>query len=245
MVLRIEHQPSPNHGERAPGKPVDMLILHYTGMISDERALKWLTDPESAVSSHYFVFEDGRIVRLVDEDRRAWHAGQSYWDGETDINSRSIGIEVANPGHEFGYRPFPGPQIEAVIALCRDILARHTIPPERVLAHSDVAPLRKDDPGELFPWGDLHEAGIGAWVPPEPLSEGISFKLGERGEGVAELKNRLRSYGYNVEPGPEFDTGTEAAVRAFQRHFRPEQVDGVADRSTMMTLDRLAALRRK
>jgi N-acetylmuramoyl-L-alanine amidase len=245
MSLQIEHQPSPNHGERAPGKPVDMLILHYTGMISDERALKWLTDPESAVSSHYFVFEDGRMARLVEEDRRAWHAGQSFWDGETDINSRSIGIEVANPGHEFGYRPFPKPQIEAVIALCRDILARHTIPPERVLAHSDVAPLRKDDPGELFPWSELHAAGVGAWVPPQPFSEGVSYRLGEHGEAVAALKNGLRSYGYGVEPGPEFDTDTEAVVRAFQRHFRPERVDGVADASTAMTLDRLAALRRK
>ena len=245
MVLPIEHHASPNHGERIGGKPVDMLILHYTGMISDERALKWLTDPESAVSSHYFVFEDGRIAKLVEEDRRAWHAGQSFWAGETDINSRSIGIEVANPGHEFGYRPFPAPQIAAVIALSRDILARHPIPPERVLAHSDVAPLRKEDPGELFPWGDLHKAGVGAWVPPEPLGGGVSFKLGERGEGVAEIKNRLRSYGYAVGDWLEFDGVTEAAVRAFQRHFRPERVDGVADTSTMKTLDCLAALRRK
>lgn len=245
MALPIEHHRSANHGERAAGKPVDMLILHYTGMISDERALKWLTDPESGVSSHYFVFEDGRIAQLVDEGRRAWHAGQSFWDGETDINSRSIGIEIANPGHEFGYRPFPVPQIEAVIALSRDILARNSIPPERVLAHSDVAPLRKDDPGELFPWRELHAAGTGAWVPPEPPGGGVSFKLGERGEGVAAFKNQLRSYGYGVGDGPEFDVVTEAVVRAFQRHFRPERVDGVADASTMKTLQRLAALRRK
>lgn len=245
MVLPIEHHASPNQGERAAGKPVDMLVLHYTGMISDERALKWLTDPESAVSSHYFVFEDGRIAKLVEEDRRAWHAGQSFWAGETDINSRSIGIEVANPGHEFGYRPFPAPQIAGVIALSRDILARHAIPPQRVLAHSDVAPLRKEDPGELFPWEELHRAGIGAWVPPEPLGAGISLQLGERGDGVSELKNRLQSYGYGVADGPEFDVVTEAVVRAFQRHFRPERVDGIADASTMKTLDRLAALRPK
>ncbi|MES1151041.1 MAG: N-acetylmuramoyl-L-alanine amidase, partial [Dongia sp.] len=160
MALTIEHQPSPNQGERAPGKPVDILLLHYTGMVSDERALKWLCDPESGVSSHYFVFEDGRIAQLVDEGRRAWHAGQSFWAGETDINSRSVGIEVANPGHQFGYRAFPDAQIAAVVALCQEILSRHEIPPERVLAHSDVAPLRKDDPGELFPWGVLAKAGV-------------------------------------------------------------------------------------
>ena len=155
----LDHRPSPNHDERAAGKPVDILLLHYTGMRSAEGALKWLTDPASKVSSHYFVDEDGRAVALVDEDRRAWHAGKSFWAGETDINSRSIGIEIANPGHEFGYRPFPEAQIEAVIALCRDILARHPIPPERVLAHSDVAPARKQDPGEFFPWARLAAAG--------------------------------------------------------------------------------------
>ncbi len=159
MTPRIEQRPSPNHDERAAGKPVDILLLHYTGMRSAEGALKWLTDPASRVSSHYFVDEDGRVAAMVAEGRRAWHAGKSFWAGETDINSRSIGIEIANPGHEFGYRPFPGAQTEAVIALCRDILARHPIPPERVLAHSDVAPLRKHDPGELFPWARLAVGG--------------------------------------------------------------------------------------
>lgn len=244
MKLPIEHVPSPNHGERAAGKPVDMIILHYTGMASDERALKWLADAESGVSSHYFVFEDGRIAQLVDEERRAWHAGQSFWAGETDVNSRSIGVEVANPGHEFGYRPFPPIQIDATIGLCRDIIGRRPIPPERVLAHSDVAPLRKDDPGELFPWQRLHEAGVGHWVPPETITEGPSLSFGERGKAVAELKNLLQSYGYDVSEGDEFDDVTKAVVTAFQRHFRPEQVDGIADRSTIATLTRLAALRR-
>lgn len=246
MVFAIEHRPSPNHGERAAGKPVDMLILHYTGMASDERALKWLTDPESAVSSHYFVFEDGRVAQLVEEDRRAWHAGQSSWAGETDINSRSIGIEVANPGHEFGYRPFPEAQIAATVALCSEILARHAIPPEQVLAHSDVAPLRKDDPGELFPWEVLHRAGVGHWVPPEPRGDDPGLKFGDRGPAVAELRERFRQYGYGLEVESEFDTATQAVVRAFQRHFRPGQIDGVADISTVKTLDRLgAAMRRK
>src|SRR5436309_14850475 len=153
--------PSPNFGKRAEGKPIDMLILHYTGMANAERALKWLCDPESSVSAHYFVFEDGRVVQLVDHTERAWHAGKSFWAGETDINSCSLGIEIANPGHEYGHRPFPDRQIEAVIALCHELLPQYPIPPERVLAHSDVAPLRKEDPGELFPWQRLFEAGIG------------------------------------------------------------------------------------
>src|SRR5260221_13254360 len=145
-MLAIEHLPSPNFGRRAEGKEIDTLILHYTGMASAERALKWLRDPESSVSSHYFVFEDGRVAQLVDDKDRAWHAGKSFWAGETDINSRSLGIEIANPGHEFGYRAFPEPQIAAVIALCQELVRRYPIPPERVLAHSDVAPLRKEDP---------------------------------------------------------------------------------------------------
>ncbi len=244
MALDIQHSPSPNHGERAPGKPVDMLILHYTGMISDERALKWLCDPESAVSSHYFVFEDGHMAQLVDERRRAWHAGQSIWAGETDVNSRSIGIEVANPGHEFGYRPFPEAQIGATIALCRDILSRHQIPPERVLAHSDVAPMRKDDPGELFPWQALAEAGVGLWVPAVTINGGQTIGFGERGEGVENLRAALASYGYGIDPGNEFDVVTEAVVKAFQRHFRPQRVDGVADTNTVATLGNLLAMRR-
>jgi N-acetylmuramoyl-L-alanine amidase len=246
MSLAIEHRASPNHGERAAGKPIDMIILHYTGMASAERAVNWLCDPESNVSAHYVVFEDGRIAQLVDEDRRAWHAGKSYWAGETDINSRSVGIEVANPGHEFGYRRFPDEQIRAVIALCHDILLRHIVPPEQVLAHSDVAPFRKIDHGELFPWDILHAAGIGHWVAPEPLSDGQTLQVGERGEAVQALRSALRRYGYDLAEGEEYDPHTETIVRAFQRHFRQHRVDGVADGSTVATLRRLTAkLRRK
>jgi N-acetylmuramoyl-L-alanine amidase len=234
---RFEHCPSPNHGERAPGKPVDMIILHYTGMPSAERALKWLCDPESGVSSHYFVFEDGRVAQLVEEDRRAWHAGKSFWAGETDLNSRSIGIEIANPGHEFGYVPFPDEQIAAVIGLCRDVISRHPIPPERVLAHSDVAPLRKEDPGELFPWDQLHAAGVGHWVPPAPIVAGPVSDIGERSDAVADFEADLRRYGYGV--GSHTDTAS--VVTAFQRHFRPAKIDGVADPSTAETLARLIA----
>lgn len=240
-LSRYPFQPSPNFGERASGKPIDILLLHYTGMASEEGALRWLTSPESKVSAHYFVFEDGRVVQMVEEAKRAHHAGVSLWDGESDINSRSIGIEIANPGHEAGYRPFPAGQIAAVIALCRDILARRTIPPHRVLAHSDVAPTRKADPGELFPWRQLHEAGIGQWVLPAPLKDGPALGVGERGTAVAELRGRLRRYGYGIEAKEEFDALTEAVVTAFQRHFRPERVDGLADPSTCDTLDRLLA----
>ena len=237
----MQQQPSPNHNERDPAKPVDILLLHYTGMASGEAAVGWLCNPASKVSSHYVVFEDGRTVQLVDEARRAWHAGKSSWAGETDINTRSVGIEIVNPGHEFGYRPFPEVQIEAVIALCRGIISRHPIPPERVLAHSDVAPLRKEDPGELFPWQQLFEAGVGHWAPPAPVAPGPFLHAGDHGLGVGALKQRFRRYGYGIGEDSQFDAGTEAVVTAFQRHFRPARVDGVADVSTVATLDRLAA----
>lgn len=238
---RFDQRPSPNHGPRAGGRPVDILLLHYTGMVSEEGALDWLCNPASQVSAHYFVHEDGRVVQLVGEGERAWHAGKSVWAGETDINSRSIGIEIANPGHEFGYRGFPPAQVAGVIDLCRDILARRPIPPERVLAHSDVAPLRKEDPGELFPWGELHAAGIGHWVMPEPVVAGPMLTAGNSGPAVAGLKKRFRDYGYGLGAESVFDDETAAVVRAFQRHFRPALVDGIADVSTVATLDRLIA----
>jgi N-acetylmuramoyl-L-alanine amidase len=237
--MEITEQLSPNHSERKNGGPIDILLLHYTGMPSAEGALAWLCDPRSTVSSHYFVFEDGRIVRLVDESLRAHHAGKSNWQGETDINSRSIGIEIANPGHEFGYVPFPEAQIAALIELGHDILARHPIPPERVLAHSDVAPLRKADPGELFPWERLYRDGIGHFVPPVPWRDGPSLAVGATGSEVAGLKDRFRKYGYGLVEADEFDAGMAGVVTAFQRHFRPERIDGVADLSTLETLERL------
>ena len=237
----FDHRRSPNHDARVAGKSTDILLLHYTGMLSAESALGWLTDPASRVSAHYLVVEDGRIACLVDENRRAWHAGRSFWAGETNINARSIGVEIANPGHKFGYRRYPEAQIEAVIALCRDIVARHAMAPQRVLAHSDVAPLRKDDPGELFPWDRLNAGGIGHWVAPAAIADGPVLKRGDGGEAVAALKERFRQYGYGIGNQPGFDAETEAVVRAFQRHFRPARVDGVADTSTTGTLDKLLA----
>lgn len=228
--------PSANHNERRGDGVVDMLVLHYTGMQDSENALRRLCDPRAEVSAHYFVEEDGSILQCVPESRRAWHAGKSFWKGETDLNSRSIGIEIVNPGHNWGYRPFPEAQITAVIALSADICARHRIAPWRVLAHSDIAPERKEDPGELFPWDRLAGAGIGHFVPPVPVTGGRFFQQGESGQPVEALQSMLAIYGYNVPVNGVFDEQTAAVITAFQRHFRPERVDGIADASTIATL---------
>ena len=232
---------SPNSGHRPPGVAIDHLVLHYTGMRSEEGARDWLCDPRSQVSSHYVVFEDGRVFQLVDESRRAWHAGRSFWRGVTDINSRSIGIEIANPGHEFGYRPFPERQIEAVIGLCRSIFARHFIPPHQVVAHSDIAPDRKEDPGELFPWEWCAAFAIGLWVPPAPLDHGQAVTFGDEGQKVMEFQQLLGTIGYDTPLSGQFDQRTETVLRAFQRHWRPALVDGRADLSTLDTMARVAA----
>ena len=235
VVLRVVA--SPNHSERKSA--IDMIVLHYTGMTSGEEALARLTDPASHVSSHYLVDEDGRIDQLVPEAQRAWHAGLSSWKGVTDINSCSIGIEIVNPGHDYGYRDFPAGQIDAVIGLCRDIVARRNIPAARVLAHSDVAPARKQDPGEKFPWDRLAAAGIGLWAEPSPLREGTTLKPDDRGPQVAELQRALARFGYAADITHLYDKPTAEIVTAFQRHFRPARVDGIADRSTFATLQRL------
>ena len=230
---------SPNTGPRRNGARVSLLILHYTGMVSAERARAWLCDPISHVSSHYLVDDSGRITQMVGEEMRAWHAGVSSWRNVHDINSRSVGIEIHNPGHTLGYADFPEPQMRSVIALCRDILSRHDIAPRDVLAHSDVAPQRKIDPGEKFDWRRLHAMGIGHWVEPTPLSDGEVWNSGDHGEKIAALQRALADYGYGVDLNGIFDKRTRAAVTAFQRHFRPSLVDGLADVSTVATLDKL------
>ena len=236
---------SPNQDERKGGLPPDMIVLHYTGMADDQAALDRLCSAESKVSSHYVVFAGGRIVQCVPEARRAWHAGVSSWAGETDINSRSIGIEITNPGHDFGYPDFPRRQTAAVIMLCRAILARHRqIRPDRVLAHSDVAPARKQDPGEKFPWGLLSESGIGHWVRPAPLTlDGTPLKPGDSGDAVLRLQWELANYGYGIAETGLYDEATRDVVAAFQRHFRPERVNGIADESTATTLRALIETR--
>jgi N-acetylmuramoyl-L-alanine amidase len=221
----IIQSPSPNHNERPAGKAIDILLIHYTGMRDGDAALQRLCDPAAKVSSHYLIEEDGRIHRLVDESRRAWHAGVGYWAGERDINAVSIGIELVNPGHDNGYRAFPQPQMAALIELGRAILARHPIPPSRVLGHSDIAPTRKIDPGELFDWKALAAAGIGLW--PEPAS-GPS--------DLVSIQRALGRYGYEVTPSGTLDAATTAALQAFQRHFRPALIDGQPDEETAALL---------
>ena len=230
---------SPNFGARRDGMRPDCLILHYTGMETAAAAENWLCAPESEVSAHYLVHEDGRVVQMVRESDRAWHAGRASWKGLSDVNSFSIGVEIVNPGPLAGFPAFPDRQIEAVAALCRDICARHAIAPERVLAHSDVAPGRKIDPGERFPWARLSELGVGHYMAPAPVQGGRFLALGDRGEPVEAFQSMLSLYGYGLEINGLFDEETRAAVEAFQRHFRPACVDGVADRSTIETLHKL------
>ena len=236
-MLVVKDVPSPNFDSRR--SPPDMLVLHYTGMQTGEAALTRLCDPNAEVSAHYLVHEDGRIARLVAEERRAWHAGRGSWQGETDCNAASIGIEIVNPGHEFGYRDFPDRQVDAVISLISDIRTRWTIPDARIIGHSDLAPERKQDPGERFPWKRLAAVGHGLWF--EPASEriaalGAPLGPGDEGLGVIVLRAGLHRLGYALQPGGEYDAATKATVEAFQRHWRPAQVDGVADGETRATL---------
>jgi N-acetylmuramoyl-L-alanine amidase len=215
MALRIVQCPSPNHDARPDGMPIDILVMHYTGMKTGEEALARLCDPKAKVSAHYTVDRDGRIYAHVPEELRAWHAGVSYWAGERNVNARSIGIEIVNPGHEFGYIPFADAQIAALIELSQGILARHPIPPARVVAHSDIAPARKEDPGELFPWKRLAENGIGLWstAPASALS--------------GSPEESLARFGYGVPP--DVDVPLEKVITAFQRHFRTAKRDGAWD----------------
>ncbi len=225
---------SPNHEGRPPGRDVDILVIHYTGMETAGAALARLCDPAAKVSAHYVIDEDGTVYRLVAEDRRAWHAGVSCWHGDRDVNSRSIGIELVNPGHEFGYRPFAEAQMLALRGLACDILARHPIPPHNVLGHSDVAPMRKQDPGELFDWPRLAGWGIGLW----PFGEEAPD---DRIIPASAVQDLLARCGYDV-PGAAAKAVVVAAITAFQRHYRPRRVDGVVDADTLRRLDRLAAM---
>ncbi|MFV0298939.1 MAG: N-acetylmuramoyl-L-alanine amidase [Hyphomicrobiaceae bacterium] len=234
--------PSPNTEPRRDGRRPDMLLLHYTGMTSCTAAIDWLSRPESKVSCHYVIDCEGIITQMVAENLRAWHAGVSCWAGETDINSCSIGVEIHNPGHNDGYPDFPEAQMQAVIALAKDCIKRWNIPPHRVLGHSDVAPERKDDPGEKFDWRRLHENGIGHWVEPERItsSGNTSASAGQVSDDeIIRAQYLLSAYGYNIEATAHADDATTKVLTAFQRHFRPERVDGLLDRSTLVTLARL------
>lgn len=231
--MTVQHRPSPNANERRTA--VSMLVLHYTGMQDAAVALERLVDPSSRVSAHWLVDEDGEVTSLVPEARRAWHAGAACWQGIRDVNSASVGIEIVNPGHAGGLPAFPARQMEAVAELSREVLARHGIRQRHVLGHSDVAPLRKQDPGELFDWRWLASQGVGLWPPPQPPA---AMSLGEAHGGcaVAHLQERLAGFGYAVAADGVYGAVTAAVVTAFQRHFRPARVDGVADGETVARL---------
>lgn len=217
----ITDRPSPNFNAR--NQPVSMLVLHYTGMESAEAALDRLADPVARVSAHYVVLEDGGVIRMVEEDKRAWHAGVSRWRGRTDINAASVGIEIVNGGHEFGLPAYPDAQMEAVIALSRALLARHAIPPVNVVGHSDIAPERKTDPGERFDWGRLAEAGVGVFpdgpARPAPKTETKAGRL-------------LEEIGYGISWDGAGPADFSTVLTAFQRRYRPSRVDGGLDGET-------------
>jgi N-acetylmuramoyl-L-alanine amidase len=228
----IRDLPSPNHDARPEGAAIDTLVLHYTGMRSGAEAIARLRDPAAKVSAHYVVEEDGQVLRLVPEARRAAHAGVSSWRGRSGLNACSVGIEIVNPGHEWGYRPFPALQMAAVCDLCLGVLARHPIAPRDVVAHSDIAPDRKQDPGELFDWQGLAREGVGLW--PEGVAGDDPMRPAD---GMAQAAALLAAIGYPVDPARP-----EVALVAFQRRWRQERVDGVADAGTLARLAAVARL---
>lgn len=240
-VTTLPHEliPAINFSDRVGVTGPDILLMHYTGVPTSEFAIEILTNGEREVSCHYLVHQDGGIVHMVDEDKRAWHAGKSSWEGAGDVNSRSIGIEICNPGHGENYHDFPDVQIEAVSALSMDIIARHAIQPRHVLAHSDVAPGRKIDPGERFPWARLASRGVGLWVTPADIADGPVLEEGATGAEVAGLQRNLAAYGYGLEVTGDYDAVTATVVAAFQLHFRSQLCDGRADVSTIATLNAL------
>lgn len=238
--MRIAELPSPNHDARPSGLPVDVLVLHYTGMRTAREAVARLCDPAAKVSAHYVVDEDGAVLRLVAEERRAAHAGVSFWRGHSGLNDRSIGIEIVNPGHEFGYRDFPVLQMVAVADLCLHILSRHPIPPRNVVAHSDIAPDRKQDPGERFDWPGLAREGIGLWPQGVPdLGTGAEVR---DAASLRDVRAALADIGYRVAPEGALDPALASVLRAFQRHWRPEAVTGQADAGTLARLLAVARL---
>ncbi len=242
--MKITARPSPNFDDRK--HPIDLLVLHYTGMQTGQLALDRMCDTEAAVSAHYMVWEDGRIVQLVGEDKRAWHAGVSSWQGDEDLNSRSIGVEIVNGGHDFRLtdgrlEPFPKAQIDAVIELCSGILERWDIPQSRIVGHSDIAPARKEDPGEHFPWAQLAAAGIGIWPQDrDPVLRGDE-PLEKTGDDMRRIQADLTAIGYTlVGPGP-LDEATAKAVTAFQRRWVQDAVTGKPDPATSAMIDLVRA----
>ncbi len=234
--------PSPNFDARPQGAAIDSIILHYTDMETAEAALARLADPEAKVSAHYVVAEDGRIFRMVEDEQRAWHAGESHWRGVSGMNATSIGIEIANPGHAHGYPDFPQVQLEAVLALCRKLKATHPIKEQNIVAHSDIAFLRKIDPGEKFPWPRFAEQGVGVFPFTAKPIHGPELKRGDTGVDVMKLQQSLANWGYGLKIDGGYGEKTEACVIAFQRHYRPEGLTGVWDNECAGRLAMLHAL---
>ena len=240
--LNIIQKPSPNFDNRRGGQKPEMLIIHYTGMTDNKEAIKRLCDPGSVVSTHYVIDDIGKCLQLVDENNRAWHAGVSSWAGNSDINSCSIGVELCNPGHEHGYQRFPQKQMATLLRLGRDILARHSILPQFVLGHSDVAPTRKLDPGEFFDWRSLANNGMGIWPDTNtpPNKQEIRETNCDRDDvDIALLQGKLARFGYGIEITGACDEQTTLVVMAFQRHFRQNRITGILDMESEFILDNL------
>lgn len=236
----IEHL-SPNFDDRPIGIKIDMLVMHYTGMRSGDEALARLCDKDAKVSSHYMVHEDGRVIKLVPDEKRAWHAGISCWRGTSSLNDSSIGIEIVNPGHEFGYRPFPGAQMEAVADLAFNIIDKNQIQARNVLGHSDIAPTRKEDPGELFNWKGLASERIGLWPEVKKIKKPHNpvVSPGEESLAVASVQKMLADYGYHIKVDGFYGPKSESIVKAFKRHFVPEYVNVVWDNMADARLQKL------
>jgi N-acetylmuramoyl-L-alanine amidase len=239
--MNIEEQLSPNMDDRPEDVNINVLVMHYTGMKTATDALQRMCDPAFKVSAHYIIYEDGRIVRLVPEDKRAWHAGISCWHGRASLNDTSIGIEIVNPGHEWGYRSFPSEQMESVLALSKEIMERHQIIPNNVVGHSDIAPTRKEDPGELFNWPWLAENGVGLWPKRRMMwgKDTVLCKLGDDNQYVLNMQKSLRQYGYFIRTDGYFGPVTEKIVKAYKRHFVPEHLNVLWDKLSQARIENL------
>lgn len=250
MFPDLIHKPSPSWNERPAGvQGIDTVIIHYTGMHTAGEALSRLCDEDIEVSAHFLIDEDGKTYQLVAPEQRAWHAGVSHWQGRDNMNHTSIGVELVNPGHEFGYRCFPDAQITALLKVLAHLKATFDIPQHRFLGHSDIAPDRKADPGELFPWGVLADAGFGIWLDKADHANvrydaSTIAKKGMSGPEIAQLNEDLRLIGYNVDEGNAFTEQTLYGIKAFQRHWRQSSVTGILDVETSDTLKAVVKLMR-
>ena len=217
MVLSVKSRPSPNFDSRE-GNLIQFIIIHYTDMLSAEDALTRLCDPEAKVSAHYLIDKVGQVTQLVKDEDRAWHAGLSSWQGINGLNAHSIGIELDYPGHTFGLTTFPIEQIQSLLILLKQLINKHAINPQQIWGHSDIAPSRKTDPGEFFPWKDLATNGMGVW-PAEPVRAEVNLDLNT-------LQGFLSEIGYDCPVTGQLDEHTRSVVRAFQRHYTPTEITG-------------------